>query len=90
MQDSVKIRENADWYYANQNDLLEKYRGKFIAISDCSVVGAYDTFGGGVHAMIDAGRLPGTFIVHHCLPPEEERKAYYFHSNRVDFGKVNA
>ena len=82
------IKENTDWYYANQGELLSKYNGKFVAISDCGVVGAYDTFGGGVHAMIDSGRLPGSFLVHHCLSPEDERKAYYFHSNRVDFGGV--
>ena len=90
MQSDVKIKENADWYYANQDDLVSKYKGKYVAISDCGVVGSFDTFGSGVHAMIDSGRLPGTFIVHHCLPPEEERQMYYFHSNRVDFGKVNA
>lgn len=90
MADNVKIKENSDWYYANQDELVSRFKGKFIAISDCGVVGAYDTFGSGVHAMIDSGHIPGTFIVHHCLPVEEERQSYYFHSNRVDFGKVNA
>ena len=41
-------------------------------------------------AMIGKGYAPGTFIVHHCLPEDAERKAYYFHSNRVDFGKALA
>lgn len=79
------INRNADWYYANLDELLPKYDGKFVAISGEQVVGAFDTFGGGVHAMLDAGHQPGTFIVHHCLSPQAEKEEYYFHSNRVNF-----
>ena len=84
------IDANTNWFYQNQDDLVSKYNGKFVAISDCSVLGAYDSFGGGVRAMIGKGYAPGTFIVHHCLPEDAERKTYYFHSNRVDFGKALA
>ena len=84
------IDANTNWFYQNQDDLVSKYNGKFVAISDCSVLDAYDSFGGGVRAMIGKGYAPGTFIVHHCLPADAERKTYYFHSNRVDFGKVVA
>lgn len=86
----ANVVENTTWFYQNQAELVAKYNGKFIAICDRNVLGAFDTFGSGVHAMIDAGHRPGTFIVHHCLPPEEERKAYYFRSNRVDFGRALA
>ena len=48
------VNENSAWFYQNQDDLVSKYNGKFIAICDCNVLGAYDTFGGGVHAMVDA------------------------------------
>ena len=69
------IKENTDWYYANQGELLSKYNGKFVAISDCGVVGAYDTFGGGVHADVahDENFLKFVikiviyFIFSHCL-----------------------
>ena len=84
------IDANTNWFYQNQDDLVSKYNGKFVAISDCSVLGAYDSFGGGVRAMIGKGYALGTFIIHHCLPEDAERKAYYFHSNRVDFGKALA
>ena len=84
------IDANTNWFYQNQDDLVSKYNGKFVAISDCSVLGAYDSFGGGVRAMIGKGYAPGTFIIHHCLPEDAERKAYYCHSNRVDFGKALA
>ena len=30
MADYVKLKENADWYYANLDSLLPKYRGRFV------------------------------------------------------------
>ena len=83
--DMTEIKRNSDWYYANQDSLVPKYDGKFIAIIDCAVVGEYDTFANGVHAMLDAGHRPGTFIVHHCLTPEEEKRTYFFHTPRMNF-----
>lgn len=79
------VNRNADWHYANLGELLPKYSGKFVAIADEQVLGAYDTFRNGVHAMLDAGHQPETFIVHHCLSPQAEKEEYYFHSNRVNF-----
>ena len=29
MAEYLKIKENADWYYANLDSLLPKYRGRF-------------------------------------------------------------
>ena len=54
--DMTEIKGYSDWYYANQDPLVSKYDGKFIAIVDCAAVGEYDTFAHGVHAMPDAGR----------------------------------
>ena len=83
--DMTEIKRNSDWYYANQDSLVPKYDGKFIAIIDCAVVGEYDTFAKGVHAMLNAGHRPGTFIVHHCLTPEEEKRMYFFYTPRMNF-----
>ena len=83
--DMSEIKRNSDWYYANQDSLVPKYDGKFIAIIDCAVVGEYDTFANGVHAMLNAGHRPGTFIVHHCLTPEEEKRMYFFYTPRMNF-----
>ena len=83
--DMTEIKRNSDWYYANQDSLVSKYDGKFIAIIDCAVVGEYDTFANGVHAMLNAGHRPGTFIVHHCLTPEEEKRMYFFYTPRMNF-----
>ena len=40
--DTTEIKKNSDWYYANLDSLLPKYDGKFIGISDCSVVGVFN------------------------------------------------
>ena len=42
--DMTEIKRNSDWYYANQDSLVPKCDGKFIAIIDCAVVGEYGTF----------------------------------------------
>ena len=84
--EKTEVKRNSDWYYANLDSLVPKYDGKFIAITDCTVVGEYDTFANGVHAMLDAGHRPGTFIVQHCLSPEEEKSMYFFYTPRMNFG----
>lgn len=85
MTDQTELRKNADWYYANLDSLLPEYNGKYIGISECSVVGVYNTFDGGVDAMVDSGHPLGTFIVHHCLTLEEEKKRYFSHVPRMVF-----
>ena len=84
--DMTEIKRNSDWYYANLDSLVPKYDGKFIAIVDRAVVGEYDTFAKGVHAMLDSGHRPGTFIVQHCLSPEDEKSMYFFYTPRMNFG----
>lgn len=54
----TELKRNADWYYANLDSLLPKYNGKYIGISDCSVVGVFNTFSGGVDEMIGSGAVP--------------------------------
>ena len=78
MAEYVKIKENADWYYANLDSLLPKYRGRFVGIVDCGVFGAYDDCLDGVLALEKAGNPRGTFIVHKCIPLEEEKKEWSF------------
>ena len=36
--DMTEVKRNADWYYANLDSLLPKYTGKYIGISDCSLL----------------------------------------------------
>ena len=87
--DMTEIKRNSDWYYANLDSLLPKYNGKYIGISDCSVVGVFNTFSGGVDEMIGSGHRLGSFIVHQCVGLEEERKRFFSRMPRMVFREVS-
>ena len=70
------FKESVKWYDANLATLLPQYRGKFVGVCVDKVCGAWDSRMAGLAAMVEAGYKPGEFIVHECLPLEEEA---YFH-----------
>ena len=86
MKAEMKIDDNAKWYYANLDSLLPQYRGKYVAITDGSVFGSYDDCATGVLAIEKAGHKRGTFIVHKCIPLEDERKEWTYRLGRVRVG----
>ena len=45
-------------------------------------------FDGGVDAMVDSGHPLGTFIVHHCLTLEEEKKQFFSRVPRMILRKI--
>ena len=55
-------------------------------VVDCGVFGAYDDCLDGVLALEKAGNPRGTFIVHKCIPLEEEKKEWSFLARRVRSG----
>lgn len=70
-----------EYYLANQNELVRKYRGKFIVIKNLTVVGAYDSEIVAVEE--SAKKYPkGTFLVQKCEPGDEEYTET-FHSRAV-------
>lgn len=87
MDSYVKLRESAVWYSANLESLVERYRGRYVGIAGGKVVGDYADFNEGVDAMIEAGYEPGTFMVHLCVPREEETP-WLCLSGRVDFSET--
>ena len=87
MHSLEKLKENSVWYDANLDSLLPKYRGRYIAISDGRVLGDYGDFDEGVDATLAEGYAPGTFMVHLCVPREEELPHVYL-SGRADFSGV--
>ena len=89
MAEMTDMRKDVDWYYANLDSLLPIYNGKYLAIADGQLLGDFDECIDGVRAMESAGRKRGTYIVHKCIPLEQERREWYYRSNRVRFG-VNA
>ncbi|MBP5321769.1 MAG: hypothetical protein J6334_12350 [Kiritimatiellae bacterium] len=89
MHSLAKLKANSIWYDANLDSLLPKYRGRYIAIADGKVLGDYEDFDEGVDAMLAKGQAPGSFMVHLCVPREEEIPRVYL-SGRVDFSRVMA
>ena len=77
------MKENSDWYYANLDSLLPKYNGRFLAIADKNVFGVFDECIEGVRALERAGKQKGTFIVHKCIPLEQEKREWYYRSGRI-------
>lgn len=64
------LKEEFEFYKANQEDLVSKYEGKFLVIVGEEVVGAYESE---LEAYQDAKKKhkPGTFLIQECAPGEE-------------------
>ena len=87
MRSLEKLKANSVWYDANLDSLLPKYRGRYVVIADGKVLGDYGDFDEGVDATLAEGREPGSFMVHLCVPREEEIPRIYL-SGRADFSRV--
>jgi hypothetical protein len=70
-----------NWYLAHQEDLLERYNGKYIVIKDKNVIGSYDT---SLDALLGAKKEheQGTFLIQLCTPGEKDYTGT-FHSRVV-------
>lgn len=79
---SKALRQEFDYYIANQKELVEKYRGRVIVIKGKQVVGVYRNE---VEAVTESERKfeLGTFLVQKC-EPGEDNYTQTFHS-RVSF-----
>ncbi len=79
---SKPLEKEFKYYIVNQKELVDKYRGKFIVIKDCTVIGAYDS---DLEAIEETCRKEesGTFLVQEC----EAGKDNYtqMHNSRVAF-----
>ena len=67
-----------EYYLEHQDELVEKYRGKFIVIKGTSVIGQYDSDIEAVEETSKQHEL-GTFLVQKCEPGSESY-TYTFHS----------
>jgi hypothetical protein len=79
---SSTLKSEFDYYVAHQDELAMTYRGKFIVLKNCTVIGAYDSELEAVRESAKSHEM-GTFLVQKC----EEGKQNYtqsFHS-RVAF-----
>lgn len=60
-----QLREEFEYYLANQEELAELYNGKFIVIKNRQVIGVYDSE---LEAITETARQHemGTFLVQKC------------------------
>jgi len=65
-----ELEKELNYYIENQDKLVEKYKGKYIVIKECRVIGA---FGSALEAIENTKQKHqlGTFIVQKCEPGKE-------------------
>lgn len=80
---SIPLEKEFNYYLDNQNDLLEKYNGKYLAIKNENVIGAYNSEIDAIKETEKEHEL-GTFLVQKCEPGNDSY-TQTFHS-RVAFG----
>ena len=77
-----KLEREFKYYLEHQDELVEKYDGKFIVIKDCNVIGAFDSELEAIEKTAEKYEL-GTFLVQKCEPGSKSYTQTY-HS-RVAF-----
>jgi hypothetical protein len=78
----AELEKEFEYYLQNQEELLQKYEGKFVVIKDDAVIGVYETELEAVEETSKKHEL-GTFLVQKCEPGSESY-TYTYHS-RVAF-----
>ena len=61
----AQLEKEFDWFIDNLTTLAQKYKGKFVAIKNFKVIGAYGTFVEAIRETVKKEEL-GTFIVQKC------------------------
>jgi ABC-type Zn uptake system ZnuABC Zn-binding protein ZnuA len=79
---SKMSKENFEFYRANLDELLKKYRDSFVVIKNKAVIGAHGSFEEAYEETIKTEEL-GTFIIQHCVDADAE--SYVFVSGNVAF-----
>ena len=83
---SVMSKKNYDYFLSNLDDLVKKYREKYVVIKDESIIGCYDSFSDAYDATIQREKL-GTFIIQYCIEKDRLETANFL-SNNIKFAQV--
>ena len=75
------VRDNFDYYMANQDEIVRNHLGEFVVIKDSAVAGYYKTDSAALKAM--KGNELETFIIHKCEAPGTD--VVMFYNNQVAF-----
>ncbi len=71
-----KLEKEFNYYLEHQDELVEKYNGKFVVIKDCNVIGAFDSELEAINTTSEQYEL-GTFLVQKCEPGSESYTQTY-------------
>ena len=72
-----KLEREFKYYVEHQDELVEKYNGKFIVIKDCNVIAAFDSELEAIERTAEQYEL-GTFLVQKCeLGSESYTQTYH-------------
>jgi len=76
------LEREYNYYKAHEKELLQRYKGKYVAIVGEKIIGA---FGSELEAYAEMKKKygPGNFLLQHCLP-ETDNHIQRYHS-RVAF-----
>ena len=79
------LQKEFDYYRLHQDELVQRYRGRFIVIKDEKVIGDYDSVADAVRETSKEHEL-GTFFVIECQPGKESYTQTY--RSRVYFTRA--
>jgi len=71
-----QLEKEFKYYLAHQDELVKKYKGKFVVIKDNSVIGVYDSELEAIEKTAQEHEL-GTFLVQKCEPGSESYTQTY-------------
>ena len=79
------LQREFHWYLANRDELVKRYRGRYVVISEQAILADYATAADAYQATVKTHK-PGTFIIRRCIPAEEERILVIRNHDIVNFG----
>jgi len=59
------LMDEFEYFKAHQDELVDKYKGKFVVIKNAEVLGAYDDLANAIHVTAKSHQM-GTFLVQKC------------------------
>ena len=71
-----KLEREFKYYVEHQDELVEKYNGKFVVIKGCNVIAAFDSELEAIEKTVEQYEL-GTFLVQKCEPGSESYTQTY-------------
>jgi hypothetical protein len=74
------FEKELQWFINNQNELVQQYNGKHLAIFEQKIVGVYDSFKDACHGTKKNG-LTGKAQIQYCIPGEEAYTVHCYNSN---------